>query len=73
MIAGDIYSRVQVRKGSICTFSTSFDGNNFSVIGDPFTAQPGRWIGAKLGLFCSCQTKTNDAGFVDLDWLRVEK
>lgn len=70
--ANDIYFRVQVRKGGICTFSTSFDGNNFNAIGQPFTAQPGRWIGAKVGLFCTRSTKTNDAGFADIDWFRID-
>lgn len=73
MKADDMYFRLQVRKGGICTFSTSVDGNNFNTISDSFTAQPGRWIGAKLGLFISRATKTNDAGFVDVDWFRIEK
>jgi hypothetical protein len=71
--AGDIYFRVQVRQGGACNFSTSFDGNNFNPVGETFIAQPGRWIGAKLGLFCLRSQKTNDAGFVDFDWFRVEK
>jgi beta-xylosidase len=71
--ATDMYFRVQVRKGGTCTFSISFDGNSFKPIGQPFTAQPGRWIGAKMGLFCLRASKTNDAGFADIDWFRVDQ
>jgi hypothetical protein len=36
-----------------------------------FQAEPGRWTGAKAGLFCSRNTAINDAGFADVDWFRV--
>ncbi|MBC7652059.1 MAG: hypothetical protein H7101_09955, partial [Deinococcales bacterium] len=32
----------------------------------------GKWIGAKVGVFCTRQTQTNDSGFADFDWFRVE-
>jgi len=70
---GDGYLRVQVTAGAVCSFFYSTDGIAFKSIGKPFTAQPGKWIGAKLGLFCSRATKTNDAGYVDIDWFRIEK
>lgn len=38
-----------------------------------FTAKPGRWVGAKIGLFCSRQNITNNAGFADIEWIRFEK
>jgi hypothetical protein len=37
-----------------------------------FSAQPGQWIGAKVGLFCVRLGKINDAGFADVDWFRIE-
>lgn len=67
-----LYLRMQVGKGAQCRFSYSLDGNNFIEAGEPFTAEMGRWIGAKMGLFCTRTTQTNDAGFVDVDWWRVE-
>lgn len=69
----DIYFRVQVRKGAQYTLSYSTDGAHFTSIGEPGTAKPGRWVGAKLGFFFTRENKTNDAGFTDIDWIRFEK
>lgn len=66
------FFRVSVAKGGICNFSYSVDGNAFISIGKPFTAKPGGWIGAKVGLFCTRSEFTNDPGFADVDWFRVE-
>jgi hypothetical protein len=42
-------------------------------LGEPFTAKPGRWIGAKLGFVYTRPARFNDAGSVDIDWVRFEK
>lgn len=68
-----VYLRVKVRKEAYCTFSYSLDGKNFTNIGTEFKAREGKWIGAKMGLFCSRTKKFNDAGVADIDWFRVEK
>lgn len=70
--AADIFFRVKVSKGAQCEFSYSTDGNNYTSIGEKLTARPGRWVGAKVGLFCTRNGKTNDSGFADVDWFRVE-
>ena len=62
-----IYFRVKVDSRAVCYFSYSPDGKNFINTGKPFTAVAGRWIGAKLGLFCSRIVKTNDSGYADFD------
>jgi hypothetical protein len=67
-----VYLRVKVAKGGKCTFSYSTDGITFSNSGDEFTAEVGRWKGAKVGLFCTRETQINDSGYVDVDWFRVE-
>lgn len=67
-----IYLRVTVRKGGKCRFSYSWDGQNFTNAGDEFTAETGRWKGAKVGIFCTRQSQINDSGFADYDWFRVE-
>jgi beta-xylosidase len=64
--------RVKVADEAICSFSYSTDGTEFITLGEAFTARPGRWIGAKAGLFCVSQGKTNDAGYADIDWFRIE-
>lgn len=66
-----VYCRVSVIKGGLCQFAYSFDGTNFTKVGDVFTAEVGRWIGTKVGIFCTRQTQINDSGFADFDWFRV--
>lgn len=68
----DIYFRVKVGKGAVCEFSYSEDGISFKNIGDKLVAKPGRWVSAKVGLFCTRTVKTNDSGFTDVDWFRFE-
>lgn len=67
-----VYLRVAVTKGAKCQFSYSLDGQSFTKTGDAFQAEVGRWIGAKLGLFCTRTTQINDSGYADFDWFRVE-
>jgi len=66
-----LYLRVKVEAGGKCSFSYSTDNSNFIDVGVSFTAMPGKWVGAKLGLFCTRTTSTNDAGFLDIDWWRI--
>ena len=69
----EVYLKVKVSKGASCGFSYSYDNEHFISMKEMFIAKPGRWIGAKMGFFCSRTTKTNDAGFAELDWFRVDK
>ncbi len=69
---GTVYLRVSVRPGAKCSFSYSIDGNKFNEAGELFTATPGKWIGAKVGLFATRDTEINDSGWADIDWFRVE-
>ncbi|MEO7310350.1 MAG: glycoside hydrolase 43 family protein [Chitinophagaceae bacterium] len=66
-----VYLRVKVTAGAKCQFSYSFDGAAFTDAGDVFTAEVGRWIGAKFGIFCTRTSQINDSGYADFDWLRV--
>lgn len=68
---GEVYFRVNVDKGAKCRFSYSEDGNQFKNVGSTFTAVPGRWIGAKVGVFATRQDKINDSGYADYDWFRI--
>lgn len=69
----EFYLRVLVRQEAVCTFSYSLDGKSFTQVGTPFKATMGRWIGAKVGMFCTRTNVTSKSGFADLDWFRVEK
>jgi len=66
------YFRVKITEGAICQFSYSTNGKDFTPIKETFTAKPGRWIGAKVGLFCTRPGQINDAGYADFDWFRIE-
>lgn len=68
----DIFLRVAITSGGNCRFSYSADGMHFQDVGTPFTAATGRWIGAKMGFCATRNMKTNDAGWADIDWFRVE-
>jgi beta-xylosidase len=68
-----IYFRVKVSKNAVCSFSYSTDSVSYTMTGEAFTAVPGRWIGAKVGLFCVSDKATNNSGYVNYDWFRVEK
>jgi beta-xylosidase len=68
-----IYLRAIISREAECTFSYSIDGLKYSVLGGSFKVKPGRWIGAKVGLFSVGTTSANDAGYADFDWFRIEK
>lgn len=67
-----VYLRVCVDRGAVCRFGYSVDGIQFNYSNRNFTATEGKWVGATLGLYCTRKQTTNDAGYVDLDWFRVE-
>lgn len=67
-----LYLRVAVKAGAKCQFSYSYDGQTYQPLGTEFQAREGKWIGAKMGLFCSRNSKFNDSGNADVDWFRVE-
>ena len=52
-----VYLQVKVRKGAVCTFAYSLDGKKYTTVGEFFTARQGKWIGAKVGLFCVTRMK----------------
>ncbi|ERM82758.1 glycoside hydrolase [Rhodonellum psychrophilum GCM71 = DSM 17998] len=68
-----IHFRVKVEKGGLVTFSYSENGQEFISVEERFSAVPGKWIGAKVGLFATRKSKTNDSGYVDIDWFRFSK
>lgn len=64
---------VDVKSGAQCRFSYRTDGGNVTYIEETFTAKEGRWIGAKVGLFATRISQTNDSGYADFDWFRISK
>jgi beta-xylosidase len=76
---GTLWLRVTVAEdanetaSAICVFSYSVDGVGFRPLGEPFAAAAGRWIGAKVGLFCMAAPNADSGGHLDCDWFHVEK
>lgn len=67
----EVHFRVTVNSDETCQFSYSTNGNKFKDVGEKFKAVPGRWIGAKVGIFALRDTKINDSGYADYDWFRI--
>ena len=67
-----IYLRANVTAGAHVSFSYGTDGKSFTPVGTPFTAKPGRWIGAKVGLFALGAGPAWEFGYADYDWFKVE-
>jgi len=65
--------RVKVSNGAKCRFSYSENGIDFINLGEEFQATAGQWIGAKVGLFATRPTQTNDSGIAEYDWFRIDK
>ncbi len=70
--ANTVYLEMKMEKGGMYRFSFSEDDNEYTTIAKSYTAKPGRWVGAKIGMFCLRNNITNDAGFADIDWVRFE-
>lgn len=68
-----VHLKVNVTEGGKCKFSYSLSGNDFIEVGKEFTAQPGKWTGAKVGLYATGNKKINDTGYADFDWFKIDK
>ncbi|MCB0588875.1 MAG: glycoside hydrolase 43 family protein [Phaeodactylibacter sp.] len=66
-----VFLQVKISDGGRCRFGYSFDGKRFTEFGEAFPAREGKWIGAKVGLFCTRAERMNDGGYVDVDWFRI--
>ncbi len=57
-----------------CQLSYSTDSKKFQPLGKTFQVKEGKWIGAKVGIFCTRPAiVSNDGGWTDVDWFRIEK
>ena len=68
-----VYLQVKVSKGGICEFFYSLDNKKFKSIGKAFKAREGRWIGSKIGFLALREGIINDAGSLDIDWIRFRR
>lgn len=67
----EVFLKVSVGSDATYAFSYSLEGQKWITLPEKLKAQPGKWIGSKVGLFCIRTSKTNDSGYADMDWFRV--
>ncbi len=73
-VASDtFYFRLDMAPGGLCSFLYSTDGRKYTPIGTQFAVAKARGTGAKMGLFCNRNEDSIDAGWIDVDYFRVEK
>lgn len=63
--------RMETREGGICAFGIMDENDEFYQIGPSFHARPGRWIGAKVGVYCLTPHMLGAQGQADFDYFRV--
>ncbi len=72
--SNEVVFRVEVSApNAMCQFSYSEDGKKFNKIGKPFQAKPGKWIGAKVGLFSVSKKDSPRGGYADVEYFRITK
>lgn len=70
----EVYLKVNISEpNGICQFSYSENGKKFTPIGDTFQAKPGKWIGAKVGLYSISSQEAKRGGYADFEWFRIDK
>jgi beta-xylosidase len=67
------YLRATVDPTATVQFSYSENGAEFHLIGKPFQATTGAWIGAKVGIFAVGTATHGELGYADYDWIHFER
>lgn len=67
-----LYLRMQVKAAKEVSFAVSMDGDQFYPIGIAEVATPGRWVGAKAGLFAIRDDESVDGGTVSVEFFAFE-
>jgi beta-xylosidase len=62
----EIAFRIEMEENGNCTFLYSIGNKQAKEIPQKFTAKPGKWVGAKIGMYCTRNKITNDAGFANV-------
>ena len=71
--SGSAFFRVKVTDGNQCRFFYSLDGKKYTAIGQTCAVREGKWIGAKVGLYCSRAASSNDSGWLDCENFVISK
>ncbi|HEY1120876.1 MAG TPA: hypothetical protein VGE67_04715, partial [Haloferula sp.] len=62
--------KLKVSEGGVCRLGVATPEAAFYQIGPSFQATPGRWIGAKVGLYCITTDVLDASGHADFAWFR---
>src|SRR5262249_4787450 len=67
---GAVRLSVSVADGGVCRFSYADASNTRHDIDHLYQARPGRWVGAKVGLFAVTNSGSSDDAYADFDYFR---
>ena len=67
-----LYLRMQVKAEKEVSFAVSVDGDRFYPVGETEAATPGRWVGAKAGLFAIREDESVGGGTVSVEYFVFE-
>lgn len=67
-----VYIKVIVSGDAECSFSFSSDGEHYTMIGQPFQATEGRWVGAKIGIFTVNREAVASNGYTNFNGFTVD-
>jgi beta-xylosidase len=56
---------VTIGEGGVCRFGTVCPDGSIKFLGPAFQARPGRWMGAKVGLYCVTTIAQQSEGYAD--------
>ena len=62
--------KLKVGEGGACSLGVAMNDSDFYQLGPSFQASPGRWIGAKVGIYCITTDVLDQSGFADFAWFR---
>jgi len=62
--------KLKVEEGGVCRLGVAIAETGFYQLGPSFHATPGRWIGAKVGLYCITTDVLDPSGHADFAWFR---
>ncbi len=68
-----VYLKLHLTAEQKCSYSYSEDGEKFTAIDKVYDVKPGRWIGAKFGIFCLNPNVMRGKGYADFEYFRVEE
>lgn len=66
-----VWLKVEVSEKGLCRYAYSMDGASYNSFKHTFKIVRGRWIGAKVGIFCLNPNIVKSNGYADFDFFRL--